>query len=59
MPEQLGAARWRSRAAESRLLSEMVDDEDAKFRMLRIASDYDKLAEWAERRAAMAARERP
>jgi hypothetical protein len=45
MPNQLGADHWRRRAAEARRLAEQMGDEDARWRMLRIASDYEKIAQ--------------
>jgi len=44
MPTRLGAEHWRARAAEARKLAELMADEDSKWRMQRIAADYDKLA---------------
>jgi hypothetical protein len=48
MPARLGAQHWRARAEEARALAELMADEDSQWRMLRIASDYAKLAERAE-----------
>jgi hypothetical protein len=42
---------WRQRAAQMRALAEDVPDEQAKKTMLRIAKDYDLLAQRAEQRA--------
>jgi hypothetical protein len=42
---------WRDRAAEMRALSETMDDVEARAIMLRLAEDYDKLADRAEARA--------
>jgi hypothetical protein len=42
---------WRDRAQESRARAEQLDDLEAKATMLRIAADYDQLAERAEQRA--------
>lgn len=48
MPTRLGAEHWRERAREARALAEQMGDEDSRRRMLRIAADYEKLAERAE-----------
>ena len=45
---------WRDRAAEMRALSETMDDVEARAIMLRLAEDYDKLADRAEVAAAPA-----
>ncbi len=42
---------WQKRAEEMRALARGVEDEQSRITMLRIAKDYDKLAERAERRA--------
>jgi hypothetical protein len=59
MPSRLGAAHWRARAQEARALAEFVTDEESKVRMLRIASDYDKLAERAGEQALQQDAENP
>ena len=41
---------WYNRAEEARLLAEQMIDETAKDMMLKIAGDYDKLAERASLR---------
>jgi hypothetical protein len=41
---------WRSRAEEGRSVAEQLSDPEAKRTMLRIAADYELLAEQAERR---------
>jgi hypothetical protein len=42
---------WRDRAEEDRTLAEQMTDETSKQMMLRIAADYETLAERAELRA--------
>jgi hypothetical protein len=42
---------WYDRAAEMRVLSEAMNDIDTRSIMLRLADDYDKLADRAEERA--------
>jgi hypothetical protein len=41
---------WRSRAEEARLIAEQMIDRDAIATMLKVAEQYEKLAEKAERR---------
>ena len=43
---------WRDRAAKMRVLSDEIKDLDAQRMMLKLANDYDKLADRAEDRAA-------
>ena len=43
---------WRDRAAEMRVLSGEMKDFDAQTLMLKLANDYDELADRAEDRAA-------
>jgi hypothetical protein len=43
---------WRDRAAEMRVLSGEMKDFEAQTLMLKLANDYDKLADRAEDRAA-------
>jgi len=40
---------WRMRAAESLAIAEEMKEVGPKAIMLRIAADYDRLAEWAEK----------
>jgi hypothetical protein len=48
MPASLGAEHWRDRAEETLQLVELMTDEDSKWRVRRIAADYEKLAHRAE-----------
>ena len=43
---------WRDRAAEMRVLSVEMKDLEAQHMMLKLANDYDKLADRAEDRVA-------
>jgi hypothetical protein len=45
------AKHWRDRAAEMRVLSGEMKDAEAQSMMLKLANDYDKLANRAEDRA--------
>jgi hypothetical protein len=45
------AKHWRDRAAEMRVLSDTMKDEETQRIMLTLANDYDKLADRAEDRA--------
>ena len=45
------AKHWRDRAAEMRVLSGEMKDFEARTLMLKLANDYDKLADRAEDRA--------
>ena len=42
------AKHWRDRAAEMRVLSDFMKDAQAQRMMLKLANDYDKLADRAE-----------
>jgi hypothetical protein len=44
-------AHWHRRAAAARLVAGQLDDPVAKAAMLRIAEDYDRIAEHARLRA--------
>ena len=44
------ASHWRSRAAEMRAIADGHADKEAALIMYRLADDYDKLAERADRR---------
>jgi hypothetical protein len=46
------AAHWRDRAAETRVLSEVMTNPETKSTMLKLANDYDTLADRALQRAA-------
>ena len=49
-PSWYGAARnWRMRAAETLALADEFTEAEPKAIMLRIAADYEKLADWAEK----------
>jgi hypothetical protein len=42
-------AHWRTRAA--RILAKELDDSESRDAMLRMAQDYERLAQWVEDRA--------
>jgi len=42
---------WRERAEEARTLADQLSDPESKRTMLRIAKDYERMAEHAEVRA--------
>jgi hypothetical protein len=50
---------WRQRAEEARALADQMNDEASRQTMLRIAADYDRLAERAALRAQGASPQRP
>ena len=43
------AHNWRMRAAETLALADEMKEAEPKAIMVRIAADYEKLAEWAEK----------
>jgi len=44
-------AHWRQRAEEARTIAEQMNDLQSRESMLRIAKDYERLAERADQRA--------
>jgi len=50
---------WRERAEEARRVADAVDDPIAKAAMLRIASDYEQIAEQAQSRPTSARPRKP
>jgi hypothetical protein len=53
MPEYLldPPEHWRKRAEQARTIAEQLSDPESKRTMLRIAQDYERLAEQAKLRA--------
>ena len=43
------ARMWRMRAAQTRAIADEMQEAEPKAIMLRIAADYEKVAEWAEK----------
>jgi hypothetical protein len=43
---------WRDRANQTRTVAESMFDEESKYRLLKIAWEYDRLADCAEQRLA-------
>jgi hypothetical protein len=43
------AHNWRMRAAETRAFADEMKDAEPKAMMLRIAADYERLADWNEK----------
>ena len=39
---------WRTRAEEARILAKEMNDSESKAAVLRIAEDYERLAQWIE-----------
>lgn len=57
MPSHIidGIQHWRDRAEQSRVLAEQMNDAIARDMMLRVASNYERMAEQAVARAGDAA----
>ena len=39
---------WRARAEQARILAKEMNDSESKAAVLRIAEDYERLAQWIE-----------
>jgi len=50
---------WRKRAAQMRALADWMKDAETQRMMLKLANDYDKLADRAESRAPKPPEQRP
>jgi hypothetical protein len=50
-PNDDDSKHWRNRAADMRVLSNSMKDPEVVARMLKLANDYDKVAEQAAQRA--------
>ena len=50
MPHRYDPAHWRERAAQMRLLASEMNDPEAGAVMLKLANDYDNLADRAANR---------
>jgi hypothetical protein len=50
-PSLLNARNWRLRGLQMRTLADETEDNEPKVIMLRIANDYDRLADWAQKNA--------
>jgi hypothetical protein len=50
---------WLSRAEEARVIAEQMTDPQARASMLRVAQEYEKLAERAEARTISGAERKP
>jgi hypothetical protein len=48
MTTRLGAKHWRERAEETRVLAEQMTGEEARHAMMRVADDYDQIADHDE-----------
>ena len=51
MPHRYNPTHWRERAAQMRLLASEMNDPEAGAARLKLANDYDNLADRAEVRA--------
>jgi hypothetical protein len=49
MPTRFGAQHWRDRAAEARTIAGQMRDGESKAGMMKIATQYEKIAKHTER----------